>query len=198
MIEIREPIVAYNKTQLTIEEYLTFERASEQKHEYYQGEVFAMAVAGFNHNHIFSNVFGVLSSELRNKSCKLFGSDMRIHISQNSLFIYPDISVFCREMSMLDKEQDSAIGPTILIEILSKSTKNYYRGDKFKLYRDIPTLKEYVLIDSEKVGVEIFRIIDRGIWELREYKNLQDSMPIETISLSIPLHEVYAGTTLLS
>lgn len=87
-MEIREPIVAYNKTQLTIEEYLTFERASEQKHEYYQGEVFAMAGAGFNHNHIFSNVFGVLSSELRNKSCKPFGSDMRIHIPQNSLSTY--------------------------------------------------------------------------------------------------------------
>jgi Uma2 family endonuclease len=198
MIEVREPVIAYNKKILTIEEYLTFERSSEQKHEYYQGEVFAMAGAGYNHNFIFSNLFLAIGAHLKGKPCRPFGSDMRVHIPQNTLFTYPDISVFCGEINTYDQEErDTAIGPTVLIEILSKSTRNYDRGDKFKLYRDIPSLKEYVLIDSEKIGVEIFKITDRGIWELREYKELQVAMPIETLSFSIPLHEVYKGTTLL-
>ena len=155
-MDVREPIPVYNKTHVSIPEYLAFERESQKKHEYFKGEVFAMAGAGTRHNILFSNLFIELGMRLKGKPCRPFGSDMRVHIPQNTLFTYPDISIFCGEPNVY--EEDSAIGPIALIEILSKSTKNYDRGEKFKLYRDIPTLKEYILVDSETILIEAFRL----------------------------------------
>src|SRR6266508_5703728 len=106
--EIREPIIAYGKKKFTIEEYLELERASTEKHEYYQGEIFAMAGASDNHNEIFSNVFGDLAYRLKGKSCKPYGSDMRTHIPENSLFSYPDISIFCKNIEEHKVYGDSA------------------------------------------------------------------------------------------
>lgn len=194
MIEVREPIIAYNKSKLTIEEYLAFERASTEKHEYYKGEVFAMSGASRRHNMIFSNLFGELSINMKNKPCRAFGSDMRVHIPENSLFTYPDISVFFGDFNMF--EEDSALQPTLLIEILSPSTKNYDRG-KFALYRDIPTLREYVLVDSETIRVEDFRLNASNHWELEEYKSVDTVLALPTIDLSIPLRDIYKDTRLI-
>ncbi len=88
------------------------------------------------------------------------------------------------------------LNPSILIEVLSPSTKNYDRGDKFKLYRDIPTLKEYVLISSEDVGIECFRINQQGHWELEEYKTIDEVLEIPILQLSLPISEIYDGTRL--
>lgn len=126
-IEIREPIVTYGKKNFTIEEYLEMERASMEKHEYYQGEIFAMAGASDNHNEIFSNIFGDLAYRLKGKLCKPYGSDMRIHIPENSLFTYPDISIFCKDISKQEIYQDSFSEPAVIIEILSPSAKSYDR-----------------------------------------------------------------------
>ena len=196
-MEVREPIVAYGKKSLTIEEYLEFERASAEKHEYYKGEVFAMAGAGDNHNEIFSNVFGDLAYRLKGKPCKPYGSDMRVHIPENSLFTYPDISVFCKDISKQEIYKDNFTEPTVIIEILSPSTKSYDRGEKFKLYRDIPALREYILIDSESISVEAFRINKQGHWELEEYKRKTDVLAIPIVELSLSVEEIYEGTKLL-
>jgi Uma2 family endonuclease len=91
---------------------------------------------------------------LKGKPCKPFGSDLRIHIPENTLFTYPDISIICNEIKTSPVDLDTAILPTVIIEILSSSTRNYDHGGKFKLYRDIPSLKEFILIDSESIGVE--------------------------------------------
>jgi len=190
-IEVREPIVAYGKKNFTIEEYLEMERNSVEKHEYYQGEIFAMAGAGDNHNEIFSNVFGDLAYRLKRKLCKPYGSDMRIYIPENTLFTYPDISIFCKDPSGQQVHPDSFSGPAVIIEILSSSTKYYDRGEKFKLYRDIPGLKEYILIDSESINIEAFRLNEHNHWELEEYKNEDDLLSVQTVQLSLPLHEIY-------
>jgi Uma2 family endonuclease len=195
-MDIREPIVAYGKKILTQEEYLKFERASSEKHEYFQGEIFLMSGAGIRHNFIFSNLFGELTIHLKGKSCRPFGSDMRVYIPQNTLFTYPDISIFCGDMEMLD--DDNAIGPTVLIEILSPSTKSYDRGDKFKLYREIPTLREYILIDSEAVGIEVFRFNANSHWELEEVKNPDHELVINTIEFTLPLKSIYKDTKLIA
>ncbi len=194
MIDVREPIVAYNKTKLSIEEYLSFERASAEKHEFFQGEVFAMAGAGNLHNIIFSNLFGELTIQLKGKSCYPYGSDMRIYIPHNTLFTYPDISIFCNEPNQF--EEDNLTNPTVLIEILSPSTKNYDRGDKFKLYRDIPSLKEYMLVDSESINIEAFRINPAKHWELEEYKKIDEVLSVPTLELTIPVKEIYQRTKL--
>ncbi len=190
-IEVREPIIAYGKKKFTIEEYLEMEHHSVEKHEYYQDEIFAMAGASNNHNEIFSNVFGDLAYRLKGKLCKPYGSDMRIHIPENTLFTYPDISIFCKDPSEQQIYPDSFSGPAVIIEILSPATKRYDRGEKFKLYRDIAGLKEYILIDSESISIEAFRLNEHNHWELEEYKKEDDILSVQTVQLSLPLREIY-------
>jgi Uma2 family endonuclease len=196
MNELREPAVAYGKNKLTLEEYLRFERSSPDKHEYYKSEIFAMAGAGLRHNKIFSNLFGELTVKLKGKNCSPYGSDMRIHIPENTLFTYPDISIICGDIITSPEDEETATLPIVIIEILSPSTKQYDRGSKFKLYRDIPTLKEYILVDSESVNIEAFTINERGHWELQEYKNLNRELSISAVDIIIPLADIYEGTGL--
>lgn len=195
-MELREPAVAYGKMKLTIEEYLEFERDSEQKHEYYKGEIFAMAGASNRHNLLFSNIYGELAYRLKGKTCRPFGSDLRVHIPENTLFTYPDISIICRDIVSEEKSYDTFTEPSVIIEILSPSTKSYDRGEKFKLYRDIKTLEEYILVDSESISVEAWRINANGHWELEELKAKEDVLSINSIEISFKLSEIYEGSKL--
>ena len=196
-IIINEPAVDYTKQRYTIEEYLEMERASDIKHEYYQGEIFAMAGAGREHNLIFSNVFGELYASLKGKPCRPYGSDMRIHIPENTLFCYPDISIFCDGLTTTDEEEDTAIHPTVIIEILSPSTRSYDPGNKFELYKAIPTFKEYILIDSERIGAKSWRINAYNYWEPEDYKTLEDTVHIPTVGVSLFMKDIYDGTSLI-
>jgi Uma2 family endonuclease len=195
-MHVREPVAAYGKKKVSIEEYLQFENASDQKHEYYKGEIFAMAGAGLRHNLIFSNLFGLLHERLKGSPCRPYGSDMRIHIPQNTLFTYPDISIICGDIITSDADENSATTPVLIFEILSEATRSYDRGDKFKLYREIATLKEYILIDSHTVGVEAFRFNNNRHWELEEYKHPNEIITLPTLNISIPIQEIYDGTKL--
>jgi Uma2 family endonuclease len=192
----REPIPEYANQKISIEEYLAFERGSQEKHEYFKGEVFAMSGAGNRHNIISSNLIISIGNLLRGKPCFPYGSDMRLHIPQNTLFTYPDISIYCGDLN--DLEDDNATNPTVLIEILSPSTKNYDRGGKFILYREIPTLKEYILVDTDAVFVEAYRINQSGHWELEEYKSPDQTLSFPSLSVTVALKEIYRGTKLLT
>jgi Uma2 family endonuclease len=196
MIEVRDPVAIYNKTKFTVEEYLEFEKSNTEKHEFYRGEIFLMSGAGARHNVIFSNFFRELATKLKGEPCKPYGSDLRIHVAQNTLFTYPDISVICGDIVPSQLDQDTATEPVVLVEILSPSTRNYDKGDKFKLYRDIPALREYILVDSEAICIEVYRINQRGHWELEEYLSLRDTLMIPALHLSIPLTEIYESTKL--
>jgi Uma2 family endonuclease len=193
---LREPAVAYGKKVFTISEYLHDEWKRQQKHEYYKGEIFAMAGVGPRHNILFKNVYGDLAYRLKGKSCQPYGSDMRIHIPENSLFTYPDISIICGSILPSPFDKDTAIQPTAIIEILSASTRAYDRGTKFQLYRDIPAFKEYILIDSEAIGVEVFRRNAAGMWESEVYNQFSEMLVIKTVQLSLPLEAIYEGTLL--
>ena len=196
-MEVREPAVAYRKQKLSIEEYLEMENASSEKHEYYKGEVFAMSGAKLTHNIITKNLLISLAIKLKGKSCRPFGSDQRIHIEANTLFTYPDISIICGDIITRNNDDYNVINPTVLIEVLSPSTKNYDRGEKFKLYRDIPTLKEYVVVDSESMHIEIFRLNANYHWELEEYTKDAESILIQSINTPLSLAEFYDETALL-
>jgi Uma2 family endonuclease len=195
--ELREPLAVYGKTKFTIEEYLEMENASTIKHEYYKGEIFAMSGAKLNHNRIFASLFSALASKLKGKSCKPFGSDLRVYIDSNSLFTYPDITIVCGKVETKDNDEFNVLNPKVIIEILSSSTKNYDRGDKFKLYRDIPSLKEYVLIDSEKIGVEVFRLNTQQHWELEEYNSLGKELYIQAIDTKVLLEDIYEDVSFI-
>ncbi|MEP7317689.1 MAG: Uma2 family endonuclease [Panacibacter sp.] len=171
-MEVREPAVAYSKQKISIEDYLEMENASSEKHEYYKGEVFAMSGAKVPHNQISGNIYAVLHNKLKGKKCKPYNSDQRIHIQSNTLFTYPDISIICGEIITLNNDDYNVLNPTVIIEILSPSTKNYDRGEKFKLYRDIPTLKEYILTDSESIHIEVFRLNESNHWNWKNTTTL--------------------------
>lgn len=195
-MEAKEPAIAYGRKKFTIKEYLEMEHAAEQKHEYYLGKIFAMFGAGPRHNVIFRNLFGELAYRLKGNPCQPYGSDLRIHIPENSLFTYPDISIICGDIVSAAEDNDTAIQPSILIEILSPSTKDYDRGTKFKLYRDIPSMKEYVLIDSESISVEIFRINEEKRWQLEEHKDIGETLQIKAVGFKVTLSEIYRDTNL--
>jgi Uma2 family endonuclease len=196
MNELREPEVAYGKKKFTVEEYLQFENTSEEKHEYYQGEIFAMAGAKPRHIVIAKNLMRDIATLLRGKPCQPYGRDMRIHIPENTLFTYPDILIICGDIVGFTGDAETLIQPTVIIEILSLSTRQYDRGEKFKLYRDIPTLKEYILIDSETISIEAFRINDRNHWELEEYKSLVGNLHVASVNISLSVTDIYEGTKL--
>lgn len=174
------------------------EAASDEKHEYYRGEVFAMSGVLRPHSAITVNVITELRTKLKGKGCRPYDGDFRIHIPANTLFTYPDVSVFCGEVKTLNNDNFNTLNPIVLVEVLSKSTKDYDRGDKFKLYRDIPTLKEYVIIDSLSVSVEAFAINTSGKWELTEYKSLADVLVFGALSVAVPLADVYEDSGLIN
>ena len=188
---VNEPALKYNY--ISPEEYLEAERAAVEKHEYYQGEVFAMSGASLRHNRIFSNLFTDIGSKLKGKDCQPYGSDLRIHIPKNTLYTYPDISIICGDVDLTDKEFDTATNPSVIIELLSKSTRNYDKGEKFTLYRDIVSLQEYILIDTEKVFVEKHIRNADNSWQLTDYRSLDNSFTIETINSNFLLKDIYEG-----
>lgn len=179
------------------ETFLETEREASEKHEYYRGEVFAMSGASIAHNKIFSSTFGDLFSKLKGKKCQPFGSDLRVHIPTNSLYTYPDISIICGEVETIDDKFDTATNPAVIIEILSPSTRDYDIGKKFALYRDIESLKEYILIDSEKIHVIRHQKNADSSWLMTEYKTIDATFQISTVALELKLEDIYFGIAFL-
>ncbi|HMP29996.1 MAG TPA: Uma2 family endonuclease, partial [Saprospiraceae bacterium] len=139
-------------------------------HEYYQGEIFAMAGTSEEHNKIVGNTFGELYIQLKGKPCRPYVADLRTAVKQNAFYTYPDISVICGKLEKTDDKFDTATNPTVIIEVLSESTKDYDRGTKFKLYRGLVHLRDYILIDSTgKVGIEHYTLNTNAQWVLQEY-----------------------------
>jgi Uma2 family endonuclease len=190
-MEIKEPAHAYNKKFYSIAEYLQMENEALEKHEYYKGEIFAMSGAGNRHNIIAINIIVSLGNSLKGKSCQPYGSDMRIHIPENTLFTYPDISVICGDIINADEDEKTVTNPTVIIEILSPSTRNYDRGIKFMLYRAIPTLREYILVEAESIHVEQFAINKEGLWQLKEFSSQDDQLMLESINVNLILKDIY-------
>ena len=137
-MEVNEPAIAFAKKKYSIEEYLEMENEATEKHEYYQGEIFAMSGAKMQHNEISANLLAILWNKLKGSPCKPYNSDMRVHIEANTLFTYPDVSVACGPVT-LNNDQWNLLNPCVVFEVLSPSTRSYDKGEKFSLYRQIPT-----------------------------------------------------------
>lgn len=184
------------KKYYTQEEYLAFERASLEKHEYYQGEIFDMAGGSLSHSQLQMNFTRETGNFLKNKPCKIHASELRVHIPLNTLYTYPDAQIICGDIKMLDDSFDTVLNPVVIIEILSKSTQSYDRGDKFMLYRSIQSLKEYILIDSLSLKVEQYTRQQNEDWLLKEYTSLSDTFFMQSINYNFPLSELYSGVEL--
>jgi phenylacetic acid degradation protein len=167
-IIIREEQAEYGKRAFTIEDYLDLEGISNLRHEYYKGEIFAMAGASPDHNRIVFNLSLLLGMMLRGSTCEVFPSDQRVHVEANSLFTYPDLTIVCGSPIFYKEDNMNLTNPSVIFEVLSPSTRKYDREDKFKLYQGLPSLQEYILVDSRSVMVEQFYKEGDGKWVVRK------------------------------
>ena len=179
------------KPYLTPTEYLTVERKQKYKSEYWNGELYAMAGASERHNLITTNVVIELGTQLRGRSCKVYPSDMRVQIKATGLYTYPDVVVVCGKPQFEDEEIDTLLNPTVIVEVLSKSTETYDRGKKFENYRMLDSLTEYVMIAQDRVHVEHYVRQQDNQWLLSEAKELQDAIELPTIQCTLALADVY-------
>jgi Uma2 family endonuclease len=176
---------------LTIEKYLAYERASLDKHEYFDGALFALAGASEQHNLISVNVLSGLHSQLRQRPCTVYPSDMRVKVERISLYTYPDVTIVCGQTQFEDEHRDTLLNPTVIIEVLSPSTEGYDRGKKFQNYRTIASLVEYMLIAQDAVHVEHYvRQSDRR-WLLSEANEVDAVIDLSALGCSLALADIY-------
>ncbi len=171
------------------EDYFALDNHSNEKHELYQGEIFAMSRGTFNHATIGANVVTELKMKLRGKGCQATNSDMRIE-TPTGLITYPDAAVFCDKPELSDN-QCSLLNPVVIVEVLSPSRRRYDESGKFSLYRSISTFSDYLLIDSEKIFVQHFRKIEGNEWVLHDYFEIGDQLFLHSIQETLCLREIY-------
>ncbi len=173
------------------EEYLAQERSSEEKYEYYGGEVFAMAGASEKHNLIVTNVLSELRSQLKKRPCRVYPSDMRLKIEATGLYTYPDVMVLCGEREFGDDNLDTLLNPDVIIEVLSDSTESYDRGKKFWNYRTLESLKAYVMISQNSRRMEKYSRNKDGSWTFTEADDDHPLIVLESIGCNLEIAEVY-------
>lgn len=179
------------KTLISREDYLKLEETSTEKHEFYQGQVFAIAGGTFQHARIGLNATTELAVRLRGKPCQPMNSDMRI-TTPSGLNTYPDASVYCGQPELTDSNK-TLLNPVLIVEVLSPTTRSDDRGDKFHHYRSIPSLRDYLLIDSETVLVEHYQRIGAYEWNLHEYRQSTDILNLDSIKESLVVSVFYEG-----
>jgi Uma2 family endonuclease len=172
-------------------EYLAMETVAEYKSEYYNGEIFAMSGGTTDHSLVAVNVTIELGQRLAAGPCRVFNSDMRLHIERSGLYTYPDVMVICGKIELVKNRNDTVTNPILIVEVLSESTRDYDRGAKFNFYKQIPTLREYVVVESEHPRVECFRRTEDDKWLVEMYDDLEAAMQLESVAGEIPLRQIY-------
>jgi Uma2 family endonuclease len=180
------------KPRLTPEQYLEIERKAEFKSEYFNGEMFAMSGGTRRHSLIGGNIYSALHSQLRGKSCEVHGSDLRVLVHPSGLYTYPDVSVVCGPPLLLDDTEDTLLNPILIVEVLSPSTEAYDRGAKFRRYREIESLRGYLLASSASIGLDYFTPGPDGRWTLTAVDGPEETLSLEVIGCTLPVAEVYA------
>jgi Uma2 family endonuclease len=178
------------RTHLTEEQYLEIERKAEIKSEYFQGEMFAMAGARATHNLLVARLLGLMYVSLGTRSCRSFPSDMRVR-TKSRLYTYPDALVLCDKPEYLDERQDTLLNPGLIVEVLSPSTEAYDRGKKFDLYQSIDSLREYLLISTDRVHVDLYSRQPDGGWRRSSAEGMQGEMELRSIGVRLSLAELY-------
>jgi Uma2 family endonuclease len=177
---------------LTPGEYLEIERKAEIRSEYIAGRIYAMAGASRRHNLIAGNFLATLKGQLRGKPCETYMADMRVKVSPTGLYTYPDVIAVCGQPQFEDAFVDTLLNPTLIVEVLSETTEAYDRGDKFAQYRNLDSLREYVLVSQNKLRVEDY-LRDGEHWVLSEVRVLGESIGLTSIGCEIQLAAIYEG-----
>jgi Uma2 family endonuclease len=181
-------MIALTTNYLSIEDYLQWEEQQEEKHEYVDGIIYAMAGATENHVSITDNFTAILRSHLRGNPCKAFSSDMKVNIAAKKIYYYPDLLVTCDDHDRLNKSHKAY--PCLIIEVLSNSTEAKDRGVKFANYQTLESLQEYVLVNQWESRIEVFRRTDRKFWLLQTYTE-GELIELQSINLTIPMSAIY-------
>jgi Uma2 family endonuclease len=179
------------KTKISVENYLEGEKVSPVRHEYFHGEVYAMAGASDNHNRIARNFVNTLSNHLRDSPCEPFFNDIKIRVTP-SVYYYPDILVTCEQNPENPYFRNN---PILIIEIVSKSTERIDRREKIFLYQQIESLQEYVVVDQYRQKIQVHRRQPNGGWITYFFDEADESVELSSIDLNIPLHEIYRRVT---
>jgi len=179
------------KTYSSPEEYLELETTADYKSEYHDGQIIPMAGGKPNHNQLAINLTSAINYNLRKKPYRVFMSDLRLWISDCSLYTYPDVMVVQTPLVLAENRQDTIINPLMIAEILSDSTEKYDRGDKFRMYRTIPSFKEYLLVNQAAMQVEKFTKNDVNQWILTEYAGQEAKITFDSFEFEISLDELY-------
>jgi len=173
---------------MSADEYLAWEELQEEKHEYYHGEIFAMGGAGREHVQVAGNVFAALKQLLRGTPCRAYMSDMKLHVATMDTFFYPDVIVSCNKK---DHQADQYLSsPSLIVEVLSDSTEAYDRGAKFAAYRQLASLKEYVLVDIKTRRVECFRRTADNDWLLHDY-SAEQVCDFASLDVAIEIADIF-------
>lgn len=183
---------AAKKLQMTEDEYLAFERASDERHEFANGEIFAMAGGTYEHSTVMMSIGAELRIALRKRRCQTHAADMRIHIPASGRYVYADVSVVCGRPQFKDESHDTLLNPRVIVEVLSPSTEAYDRGEKFAHYQTIPSVMHYVLAAQDKRRIEVFTREEDGSWNLRTY-GPGDRVELSALECAIDVDQVYTN-----
>jgi Uma2 family endonuclease len=180
------------RTRLSEQEYLAFERSSPEKHEYADGEIFAMSGGSAEHSAISLNLMAELRSALSGKNCRPFESNMRVHLPATGRYLYPDGSIVCGRAEFTDEARDTLQNPRVIVEVLSDSTEAYDRGDKFAHYRTVPSFEEYVIASQKQARIEVLAREANGSWNLRIY-GPGERVELRSLGCAVDVDRVYDG-----
>ena len=184
-----------DRSHLTIAEYNQLEEETQQRYEYHNGEVFAMAGGDPVHNTIGVNTTTVLNQLLREKSCNVFNSDQKVYIDFIKKSLYPDASVTCGPVERSDKDTKAIVNPVLLVEVLSDSTEAYDRGKKFEYFSKLPSLREYVLLSQHEPKAQLhYRTSDTNLWQIIWVSELDQTLTLQSLSIETTLKELYFKT----
>lgn len=189
--------LAEKKPFYTDREYLEIDRNSEFRNELLDGEIYAMTGASLKHNIISGNIYFKMYSQFKQKECKVFMADLRVNVSKG-LYTYPDILIVCGNIVFTDDHLDTVKNPKCIIEVLSDSTEKYDRGEKFRNYRKIESLEEYILISQNEILAEKYFRKKEDFWEYSVFDGLEKSLSIDSVGLNLSMQEIYSETDLIA
>jgi Uma2 family endonuclease len=178
---------------LSLEEYRNLETIAEVKHEYHDGEIIEMTGVSINHNSILINLIVLLKLALRGTNYRLQSSDLRLWIPQYNRGLYPDLMIIAGEPLFSDNRNDEILNPCLIIEVLSPSTSGYDRGDKFRYYRSIPQLNQYLLVSQGEILIESYSKTSENNWLLQEYTPARGIISLDSLGISLNLADIYEG-----
>ena len=172
-------------------EYLAMEEVADSKSEYFSGKIFTMSGGTPDHSSVAVNLIAALGTRLAAKPCRVFNSDMRLHIERNGLYTYPDVMVICGKIELVKRRNDTVTNPVLIVEVLSESTRDYDRGLKFNLYKQVPSLREYVVVESENPRVECYRRGADDQWVVEMMDDPGATVRLASVACEIPMGEIY-------